>query len=151
MAAVKSVSAPDFVLHSTHCYFLSPAQISSDIIYEVDRSRDGRTFSSRAVKALQDGKVIFHCLVSFQREGSASTETELSHSNHLMPNVPVPGGDGAPETTVLMKKIERSKIGGFAAEVYYCLDRSWAENLRARKSVEPRYIHVPRSEGCHFV
>ncbi len=57
--------------HSLHAYFLFGGDINAPIIYEVDRIRDGRSFVSRQVRAIQHGKTIFMCMVSFaeQEEG----------------------------------------------------------------------------------
>lgn len=57
--------------HSLHAYFLFGGDVSAPIIYEVDRIRDGRSFVSRQVRAIQHGKTIFMCMVSFaeQEEG----------------------------------------------------------------------------------
>ncbi len=46
--------------HSLHAYFLFGGDINAPIIYEVDRIRDGRSFVSRQVRAIQHGKTIFH-------------------------------------------------------------------------------------------
>ncbi|RKG32297.1 acyl-CoA thioesterase [Acinetobacter tianfuensis] len=57
--------------HSLHAYFLYGGDVNAPIIYEVDRIRDGRSFVSRQVRAIQHGKTIFMCMVSFadQEEG----------------------------------------------------------------------------------
>lgn len=52
--------------HSLHAYFLVPGDPKVPILYEVDRSRDGKSFSSRRVVAIQHGRQIFHMSVSFQ-------------------------------------------------------------------------------------
>ena len=49
-AAIKTVNDKAFTVHSLHCYFLLPTKVR-DIIYHVDRLRDGRSFISRAVRA----------------------------------------------------------------------------------------------------
>jgi len=54
--------------HSLHAYFLVPGDPRVPILYEVDRSRDGKSFSSRRVVAIQHGRQIFHMSVSFQVE-----------------------------------------------------------------------------------
>jgi acyl-CoA thioesterase II len=54
------------VCHSLHAYFLIPGDPQVPILYEVDRSRDGSSFSSRRVVAIQHGRQIFHMAVSFQ-------------------------------------------------------------------------------------
>jgi acyl-CoA thioesterase-2 len=70
--------------HSLHAYFLRAGDIEHPIIYDVDRTRDGGTFSVRRVTAIQHGQVIFFCAASFQ-EQEDSGEHQLS-----MPEVPKP-------------------------------------------------------------
>jgi acyl-CoA thioesterase-2 len=53
--------------HSFHSYFLRPGDPNTPIIYEVDTARDGRSFASRRVIAIQHGKQIFNMSASFQR------------------------------------------------------------------------------------
>ncbi|KAJ6627249.1 thioesterase-like superfamily-domain-containing protein [Mycena sp. CBHHK59/15] len=67
MSATNSVD-PAFGLHSLHCYFLSSASASTPIVYFVERLRDGRSYLTRAVKAIQNGRVIFMMMCSFQKE-----------------------------------------------------------------------------------
>jgi acyl-CoA thioesterase-2 len=55
-------------VHSLHAYFLRPGDPAIPIIYEVDRIRDGRSFTTRRVVAVQHGKPIFHLSASFQVE-----------------------------------------------------------------------------------
>ena len=70
--------------HSLHAYFLRAGDIEHPIVYHVDRTRDGGTFSVRRVTAIQHGQVIFFCAASFQdQEGGG--EHQLS-----MPEVPKP-------------------------------------------------------------
>src|SRR5215470_1284096 len=54
--------------HSLHAYFLLPGDPKVPIIYDVERLRDGRSFTTRRVKAIQHGKAIFAMSVSFHRE-----------------------------------------------------------------------------------
>jgi len=49
-------------IHSAHAYFLTRGDVNAPIIYEVDRSLDGRAFSSRRVVAIQHGQQIFQTL-----------------------------------------------------------------------------------------
>jgi acyl-CoA thioesterase II len=51
--------------HSIHGYFLRPGRRSDPVVFKVERDRDGRSFSARRVRALQDGKVIFDLTASF--------------------------------------------------------------------------------------
>lgn len=64
-AAMKTVPDERFV-HSFHGYFVLPGDLETPIIFEVDRIRDGGSFTTRAVKAIQKGKAIFHLTASFQ-------------------------------------------------------------------------------------
>ena len=70
--------------HSLHAYFLRAGNIEAPIVYEVDRTRDGGSFSVRRVTAIQHGRVVFFCAASFQA-GEESAEHQLS-----MPEVPQP-------------------------------------------------------------
>lgn len=64
-AAMKTVPDDRFV-HSFHGYFVLPGDLETPIIFEVDRIRDGGSFTTRAVKAIQKGQAIFHLTASFQ-------------------------------------------------------------------------------------
>ncbi len=71
-------------MHSLHAYFLRPGDPSVPIVYEVDRIRDGRSFTTRRVVAIQHGKAIFNMSASFQ-----VVEEGLEHMRP-MPSVPDP-------------------------------------------------------------
>lgn len=71
-------------VHSLHAYFLRRGDFNAPIVYEVDRSRDGHSFSSRRVIAIQHGEQIFHMAASFQ-----VPEQGLEHQID-MPSVPPP-------------------------------------------------------------
>jgi acyl-CoA thioesterase-2 len=85
VAAARTVD-PDRHIHSMHAYFLRPGDPSVPILYEVDRIRDGRSFTTRRVVAIQHGKAIFNLAASFQVE-----EEGMEHS-FPMPEVPPPDG-----------------------------------------------------------
>jgi acyl-CoA thioesterase-2 len=74
------------VAHSLHAYFLIAGDPKVPILYEVDRSRDGSSFSSRRVVAIQHGRQIFHMSVSLQKP-----EVGLEHQLP-MPDAPPPEG-----------------------------------------------------------
>src|SRR5580658_7634403 len=71
LAAAATVE-PDRLPHSLHGYFLRAGRSNLPVILEVDRDRDGRSFSARHVVALQDGEVIFSMVTSFHVEGEGS-------------------------------------------------------------------------------
>ncbi|HKA47151.1 MAG TPA: acyl-CoA thioesterase II [Methyloceanibacter sp.] len=70
--------------HSLHCYFLRPGDPAVPIIYSVDRIRDGGSFSTRRVVAVQHGQAIFSMAASFHKQ-----EEGLAHQMK-MPDVPLP-------------------------------------------------------------
>jgi acyl-CoA thioesterase-2 len=84
-AAVRTV-ASDRLPHSLHAYFLRRGDVAAPIRYEVDRSRDGASFSNRRIVAIQHQRPIFHMAASFQKE-----ETGVEHQAE-MPAVPGPDG-----------------------------------------------------------
>lgn len=67
-------------IHSAHAYFLLRGDVTAPIIYEVDRSLDGGSFSSRRVVAIQHGRQIFHLSASFQKP-----ENGLDHYRTWVP------------------------------------------------------------------
>ncbi|GAA4830537.1 acyl-CoA thioesterase II [Saccharopolyspora rosea] len=71
-------------VHSLHAYFIRPGDPSVPIVYEVDRTRDGRSFTTRRVVAVQHGKTIFSLSASFQID-----EPGIDHAEP-MPDVPAP-------------------------------------------------------------
>lgn len=82
VAAARTVD--DRAAHSLHAYFMRPGDPAVPIIYEVDRIRDGRSFATRRVVAIQHGEAIFSMSASFQLD-----ETGLEHQAE-MPKVPPP-------------------------------------------------------------
>ena len=81
-AAARTVTGRS--VHSMHAYFLQRGDVNAPIVYEVDRARDGGTFSSRRVTAIQHGAQIFNLAASFQ-----VPEEGLEHQA-TMPDVPGP-------------------------------------------------------------
>lgn len=84
LSAAQATMTQPRAAHSLHAYFLRAGDVDHPIVYDVDRTRDGGSFSVRRVSAIQHGKVIFFCAASFQ-EAEAGAEHQLS-----MPEVPKP-------------------------------------------------------------
>jgi acyl-CoA thioesterase-2 len=82
-AAYGTVESDRFA-HSLHAYFLRRGDVNAPIVYFVDRSRDGHSFTSRRVTAIQHGEQIFHMSASFQ-----TAQTGIEHQTP-MPDVPRP-------------------------------------------------------------
>jgi acyl-CoA thioesterase II len=79
------------VVHSLHAYFLRRGDFNAPIVYQVDRSLDGRHFSNRRVVAIQHGEQIFNMAASFQ-----IPEEGLDHQVDMPP---VPRPEELPDTT----------------------------------------------------
>ena len=106
--------------HSLHAYFLRPGDRSKPIIYDVDIARDGRSFSSRRVTAIQNGKQILNMALSFQVE-----ETGLEHAEE-MPDVP------APETLKSLQELQSDIIDKIPEE--------FRENILRKRAYEVRPV-----------
>jgi acyl-CoA thioesterase-2 len=100
-------------VHSLHAYFIRAGDPRVPIVYQVDRVRDGRSFATRRVTAIQHGKAIFTLSASFQ-----SPQEGVEHAN-LMPEVP------GPEELALL----RDRMRGF-------------EERFGPRAVEPRPIDI---------
>ncbi|KAF3675840.1 putative rRNA-processing protein FCF1 -like protein [Capsicum annuum] len=83
-AASKTVDSLKIV-HSVHAYFLLVGDFDIPIIYQVYRVRDGKSFATRRVDAIQKGNVVFTLIASFQKY-----EDGFDHQDAKMPNVPDP-------------------------------------------------------------
>ncbi len=66
VAASRTVPDEDRIAHSLHGYFLRPGDTTIPILYQVDRIRDGKSFTTRRVVAIQRGQAIFNMSASFQ-------------------------------------------------------------------------------------
>ena len=66
VAAARTLDGASRQVHPLHAYFLRPGDPTAPILYEVDRIRDGRSFTTRRVVAIQHGQAIFNLQASFQ-------------------------------------------------------------------------------------
>ncbi len=117
VAAARTVGEERLV-HSLHAYFLRPGDPSIPILYEVDRIRDGRSFTTRRVVAIQHGKAIFNLSASFQ-----VSEEGLEH-DFDMPDVPPP--EGLPDRRTRLAARFADRLG----DVGDLLDRPQAIDTR---------------------
>lgn len=86
LSAAKETLPEGRKVHSLHSYFLRPGDAHKPIVYDVENVRDGKSFSTRRVKAIQYGKPIFYMTASFQVD-----EPGFEHQDS-MPDVPGPEG-----------------------------------------------------------
>jgi len=124
LAAYETVD--ERICHSLHCYFIRPGDPKVPIIFEVDRARDGGSFTTRRVVAIQHGKQIFNLAASFQ-----AAEQGFEHQAD-MPEA------AAPESLrdEWAEELERLKAAG-EAEI------DWMDKVRP---IEIRNVD-PRNDG----
>ncbi|MFC9732910.1 acyl-CoA thioesterase [Streptomyces roseolus] len=134
VAAGRTVPA-DRLPHSLHAYFLVPGDPGAPIVYEVDRIRDGRSFTTRRVVAIQHGRPIFHLSASFQTD-----EEGLDHQA-AMPAAPDPESLPTAEET-LPRHLPR-EIADRLVEARAAVDLRYAETPPWGSVGEPR---EPRSQ-----
>lgn len=118
MAASNTVES-DRVVHSCHAYFLRPGDASAPVVYQVNRIRDGGSFTTRHILAIQHGRPIFDMSVSFQ-----VPEEGFDHQDAFPDDIPAPdelrnqqelnkGGDARlPEALVASRPVEIRPIPG---------------------------------------
>ncbi|GAA3354321.1 acyl-CoA thioesterase II [Streptomyces antimycoticus] len=131
-------------VHSLHAYFLRPGRPGVPIVYQVERIRDGRSFTTRRVVAIQQGRTIFNLTASFH-----SAEPGIEQQ---LPMPEVPGPEGLP---TLADEV-RSHLGALP-EAFARMDRRqpfdvrYVERLRwtdeELKGVEPRSAVWMRAVG----
>jgi acyl-CoA thioesterase-2 len=136
-AAVQTVPA-ERDAHSLHAYFLRPGDVHKPIVYEVDRIRDGSSFTTRRVVAIQSGRAIFNLAASFQKQ-----ETGFEHQD-AMPDVPPP--ESLPTEQERMAKVA-SRLPRFLRERTEA-DRPF--ELRVAPAEEDPVLPAPR-EPVRFV
>lgn len=105
-------------VHSLHGYFLRPGDLNHPILFQVDRIRDGKSFTTRRIVAIQHGKAIFNMSASFQvREDGLSHQAEA-------PVVP------PPEDCLTRREMAEQFRGKVADEVLDRFTRDFAIDLR---------------------
>jgi acyl-CoA thioesterase-2 len=118
-------------VHSLHAYFLRPGDPHVPIVYEVDRIRDGNSFTTRRVVAIQHGRAIFHLSASFHIDESGPDH------QYVMPIVPPPE-----ELPTLRERLEPHKER-FSADFSLWLERERPIDSRAVEA--PRWIDPRRA------
>ncbi|MCK5689572.1 acyl-CoA thioesterase II [Myxococcota bacterium] len=97
LSAAEQTVEDGRAVHSLHGYFLRPAFADKPLDYAVERMRDGSSFSTRRVVAVQEGRTVFNMAASFQ-----APEKGLEHQDK-MPEAPSP--DGLLPESELVKKV----------------------------------------------
>ncbi|HLZ37064.1 MAG TPA: acyl-CoA thioesterase II, partial [Mycobacteriales bacterium] len=140
VAAGRTVP-PERPVHSLHAYFLRPGEPGTPVLYHVDRIRDGRSFTTRRVVAIQNGRAIFNLAASFH-----AAEQGVEHQVD-MPAVPPP--DALP---TWHERLEpwADQLGAFyrrprPIDVRYVSDPPWA--VRDGSPRAPRSLVWLRADG----
>lgn len=134
-AAYHTVEAEHF-LHSIHAYFLRAGDWRIPILYEVDRIRDGRSFSTRRVNAIQHGRAIFDMALSWQK-----VEPGLSHALP-MPDVPPPDALRGDREAYLEMAEQRPELKRFAFRFEAIDSRQVERILMTDNDPHPPYKHT---------
>jgi len=128
-------------VHSLHAYFIRGGDPSVPIVYEVDRIRDGGSFTTRRVIAIQHGKAIFALSASFQK-----VEPGVDHAEP-MPDVPPPDALPSRQDTITAELAE--KLGPMATmprpiDIRYVTEPPWA--VRGRGNAARNQVWM-RADG----
>ena len=115
VAAARTIDEQGRLVHSLHAYFLRPGDPTVPILYEVDRIRDGRSFSTRRVVAIQHGRAIFNLQASFH-----------DHESGPDHQLTMPSGMGDPETLPDF----RTRMAPYAEQIGDWYDRPRPIDLR---------------------
>jgi acyl-CoA thioesterase-2 len=97
LRAASATVAEARMAHSLHAYFLRRGDCTAPIVYNVDRSRDGKSFSSRRVVAIQHGEQIFNMAASFQAEEAGF--------DHQIPMPEVPRPEDLPDAIAPLREL----------------------------------------------
>ena len=125
LSAIQTIP-PTLNLHSQHCYFLIAADAASPIVYTVERLRDGKSYATKLVRAIQMGKMIFVQLASF-----TSPTNRLSTRDIL--------GRRRPEVSLIPSDLTKSQVGEVPG-LSHSLSMAVEPNLAASSSRRPKKI-----------
>jgi len=117
--------------HSLHCYFLRPGDPNIPILFQVDPSRDGGSFSTRRVAAIQHGKQIFNFAASFQDSADG-----FEHQS-VMPEAPGPESIRPPRP---VKLPEGPPAGDSETE-------NMLRQANRLSAIDVRFVPLPKSDG----
>jgi len=140
LVAAERTVPDDRAVHSLHSYFLRPGDVAAPIVYFVDRIRDGKTFTTRRVVAIQHGEAIFNISVSFQR-----TEPGFEHQ---LPMPAAPDPESLPTFNERMERmwgraVARRMIHERPIDIRWCEPEGWKPHAGA----DSRGMVWMRAEG----
>ncbi|GFO24257.1 acyl-CoA thioesterase 8 [Plakobranchus ocellatus] len=137
LIAASECIPPDCHMHSMHSYFLRPGDTTRPILYLVDVTREGRTYCSTSVKAIQANIPIFTMQASFKREEEFHSDYQTS-----MPDVPMPDELSSPVD--ILEKLREQEI---IDPNFYNYRKEWLEEITMMiKFVKEEQIAVSTSQ-----
>mmetsp|Transcript_21579 Transcript_21579/g.66885 ORF Transcript_21579/g.66885 Transcript_21579/m.66885 type:complete len:345 (-) Transcript_21579:45-1079(-) len=132
--AATLTAPPDRCVHSVHAYFLKAGRTDRPIIYHVENTSDGRSFSTRRVLARQAGATIFQCQASFQ----VAEESDLQHAPSMPDVRPPDESPGAEDVLAGLRSDPR--VAGASPEATLARQALEAtERFMASNPIEVRY------------
>ncbi len=122
LSASRYTVSDDRTVHSMHSYFLYPGDPEKPIIYHVDKLRDGRSFSTRRVKAIQNGRPIFYLTASYHGEAPGF--------QHQLQMPEIPGPENYASEQEIIKKVA------------HLLPKKFADSFTQERAIEVRPVNV---------
>ncbi len=135
--SAASYTVEDLKVHSLHAYFLRAGDVCAPILYEVDRARNGRSFSNRRVVAVQHGRPIFNMTASFQKP-----EKGIEHQPGA-PDVP------RPEELAELRDVPAASMQNVPQKMRRYLKRARPIEMRPVESVDI-LTRAPRKPYRHL-
>jgi len=129
LSAAEQTVPAERPVHSFHGYFLRSGDATKPIVFTVDPIRDGKSFTTRRVVAVQDGRAIFNMAASFQIE-----EGGFDHQAEVMPDVP------GPDELLSERDLARKYLDSLPEAVRAALPRAIRERVLADRPIEIRPV-----------
>jgi acyl-CoA thioesterase-2 len=129
LSAAEQTVPEGRAVHSLHGYFLRPGDAEQPIVYTVDPIRDGRSFTTRRVVAVQNGEAIFSLSASFQIE-----EAGLDHQAERMPDV------AGPDDLLNERELGERYLARLPEAVLASIPKAMRERVVAERPIEVRPI-----------
>jgi len=129
LSAAEQTVPADRMVHSFHGYFLRPGDAAKPIVFTVDPIRDGQSFTTRRVVAVQDGRAIYNMAASFQIE-----EPGFDHQTEVMPDVP------GPDELLSERELGEQYLESLPAAVRAAVPAAMRERVLADRPIEIRPV-----------
>ena len=129
LSAAEQTVDDERKVHSLHAYFLRPGDASKPIVYQVDPIRDGRSFTTRRVVAVQGGKAIFNLSASFQID-----EEGFEHAD-MMPEAP------AQDNLMSEQELAKNYLDQLPEHIFQSVPDAMRDRALAKRPIEIRPVN----------